>query len=867
MTYESVLKGQAEMKKFFKSTFSERKIMSTKTSFKRIAAVAAVALTLGGFSAVSAHAAPNDVLTISAGTPAAARVGVASATSITITSTAASAETVTAQIVSAPATSAKAVLTFAAGSGATAVTPTPAASTVTDQTASGGVASATLTAHAVVSPSTTFTSNFKVTLKADVAGTYQVLVAAAADGSNDGYAAGDKSTLITITTAGTPVSLTVTKLAGAVVGGNTTQGAVFAASLKDANGNATVLGLNEALKVSHTSSASSLSGPSFGPGSDSSGLYLITDIATGDITTAGTDVVTVTGDGVLPSTLTSNATASVVAAAAATTVAAGKADLTDATGYSNTTPASSGVNAIYDANGSAFAITVTYNNSAGTTDVVIPVGVTGSAGQTAFATSVTIAAGKTSGAFTASVLKTLSSTYPQVVVGVGSTASVTFNYAKPAAATIAIQGSTTVLSATGGANKFVAKVADQFGNAIQYVGVSVTVSGRNTISAQSLGVTDANGLVSYTVTDIGTTGTTDSVTFYDGTHTSTAATITYGTVTVGAVSISGGSTTADAASGSTAKTAINTGDNGPEGSAVAFTATVKDANGNLLAGVPVTFSVDKGLIKKTAAVDYSVVYTGSNGKATTYAFDWIAEKQTVTATAGVKSASDYLTWAATDSTSARVLSAVVNGNVITYSVKDRFGNSVNGVTVNLTRKGSGLFGNGSSTQDVVTGTDGTVDATFTGTGSAVGTLAATYAQAYAPAGQYDFTAGDTYTAPVAGTTSGTGASLAPAGVATVAVTTSATNAATDAAQAAQDAANEATDAANAATDAANNAMDSADAAQQAAMDAGDKADAALAAVTDLATKVSEIASQISSLSAVVAKIAAAVAKISAKVKA
>jgi hypothetical protein len=36
--------------------------MSTKTSIKRIAAVAAVALTLGGFSAVSAHAAANSVL-------------------------------------------------------------------------------------------------------------------------------------------------------------------------------------------------------------------------------------------------------------------------------------------------------------------------------------------------------------------------------------------------------------------------------------------------------------------------------------------------------------------------------------------------------------------------------------------------------------------------------------------------------------------------------------------------------------------------------------------------------------------------------------------------------------------------------------
>jgi hypothetical protein len=48
------------MEKFSKSTFSERKIMSTKTSIKRIAAVAAVALTLGGFSAVSAHAAAAD---------------------------------------------------------------------------------------------------------------------------------------------------------------------------------------------------------------------------------------------------------------------------------------------------------------------------------------------------------------------------------------------------------------------------------------------------------------------------------------------------------------------------------------------------------------------------------------------------------------------------------------------------------------------------------------------------------------------------------------------------------------------------------------------------------------------------------------
>ena len=81
MTYESVLVGQAEMEKFSKSTFSERKIMSTKTSIKRIAAVAAVALTLGGFSAVSANATvPSDFAlfpTVTAlSTPATATTGV-----------------------------------------------------------------------------------------------------------------------------------------------------------------------------------------------------------------------------------------------------------------------------------------------------------------------------------------------------------------------------------------------------------------------------------------------------------------------------------------------------------------------------------------------------------------------------------------------------------------------------------------------------------------------------------------------------------------------------------------------------------------------------------------------------------------------
>jgi hypothetical protein len=57
ITYEKAISDQADKGKFPESTFLERKIMSTKTSFKRIALVAASALAIAGFSAVPANAA------------------------------------------------------------------------------------------------------------------------------------------------------------------------------------------------------------------------------------------------------------------------------------------------------------------------------------------------------------------------------------------------------------------------------------------------------------------------------------------------------------------------------------------------------------------------------------------------------------------------------------------------------------------------------------------------------------------------------------------------------------------------------------------------------------------------------------------
>ena len=69
MTYESVLKGQATSRiSLFVTNFFERKSMSTKTTFKRLALVTAVALGLGGFSTVTANAAVTAVYPTLTGT-------------------------------------------------------------------------------------------------------------------------------------------------------------------------------------------------------------------------------------------------------------------------------------------------------------------------------------------------------------------------------------------------------------------------------------------------------------------------------------------------------------------------------------------------------------------------------------------------------------------------------------------------------------------------------------------------------------------------------------------------------------------------------------------------------------------------------
>ena len=230
--------------------------MSTKTTFKRIALVAVAALGFGVLTSVapaSAVGANDNITAITAGTSAPARVGISSGgTTITIThpdsSTPGYSETVTAQITSAPSLSSNAALTFSAATVNPLTTATYTASSTT-----AGIASA----RGVFAASST-TSNISLALNPDVAGSYTILVTANAlvlnNVSQQGFTAGRISTSYTITTAGAPTVITPASYGGSVTTSGR-YGQLMSFTLKDAAGNATVLGTNESIDITDNSDA------------------------------------------------------------------------------------------------------------------------------------------------------------------------------------------------------------------------------------------------------------------------------------------------------------------------------------------------------------------------------------------------------------------------------------------------------------------------------------------------------------------------------------------------------------------------------------------------------------------------------------
>jgi hypothetical protein len=888
--------------------------MSTKTTFKRVALVAVAALGFGMLSVMPSSAADgtvNEVTAVTIAAPATGRIGSALASAVGFTTAASTATdgvldtgdevTLRGIFVSKP-TGSIATIIFD-NSGLALVGPSAATAVFT--AAAGFLPSKLL----VDSTTADYTAGAHVAGRVgfvpDVAGDYVIKVwhDVDADGAIGSTEAVSAARTFTVGTA--PTAVTVTKF-GATTCEDAANGSIVKLTLPAGTG----LALGEAIRVSpstataditlingseagHTAGAASfvdVIGSQFVAGS---AWLNVTDTAAGTLTLSfagqGTGVAAITGSttvsyktcatGDLGTTVIQGATAG----AAFTSITDGiNGDSTTAT-----IPLAAKTITYYSkfTDGTAaeyYKATVTDSDNrvtgAGTNvsaDLVYDIAYVGAANAT---TATTI-----EGTFTV----TLSPTATGQGFNVTTANGTVLVSGVQTAAVVSSSGSVTVSPAgalalkTGGSLTYTVTAKDQFGRANPNAIVTMTTDGRNsnqTVIAKTA-TTDALGIATFTITDAPlatTTALLDTWTFIvrgaDNTIKSptTAPTINWSATgpVVGTVTILGGNntTTTGVAATSPSYKDIAAGATGATGALAPVTATVKDAAGNLLTGVPVTFTVSG----TTAAVTSTTqtVYTGAAGTAAANVYAWAVGSYTVTATAGGVAGTAVYAFRQAAAGEERAISATVSGNMVTAKVVDRFGNPVPLVLVYATKSGVGYFGNG--TLKTTGSTDNAGEVSFVIAGGAAEVTVATYdigtdvaplgsGQTCARAGAADCNvdaADDTaFTASVAGTATvaekGVGASFAAAGVSSAKVSVAADTSTSDAATAAADAAAEATDAANAATDAANAAAEAADAATAAAQDA---ADAVAALSTQVSEMVDALKKQITALTNLVIKI-------------
>jgi hypothetical protein len=756
----------------------------------------------------------------------------------------------------------------------------------------------------------------RLAFKPDVSGSYSILVSTPRTVSASSVAsaytasAADLSTTVALSTTSSATTVTLAAVTGAARSGAAPLGQIFKMTLTDSAGNATLLGSTEnitltsndtSVYIGDATSSSQLTATSLVVARDTTGwegntFYFRVDNSS---TTDESVTLTATGGGTLSSTVTASIGTSFTAATAtaqAATVGIDSLDTTMVASTSSTSPSCASLatgNKCYvvspaDSSHKLRATITTkaaYKSYWTITDTNGKI--TGRTGAK-YTVPVTHAAADTNAYVDTSVTATLlvtgtTATYQSFTAEYFQTANATVTVKAAAAAEddIVVTNPTRRVAA-GSTNSIVATLYDQYGTEMSNKTITVTVAGRNGATASSSLVTNADGEVSYSLTDTGTVGTTDTISFTFGSVTDTA-TLTYGTTTVTTLSVY----TAPHVTAGVADTNIIYSDKkdidasskaGASATTQAVSVLAKDANGVVMSGVPVTFTIAGtgcGLLSTKGTV-----YTGTDGLAQTSIYAWLEGKCTVTATAGGQTVTTDAYFVQTGAAEARTITGAVSGGLVTATVKDRFGNPIKGVYVYATRTGDGYFGNGSSATSGISDEAGKVEFYLNGNSSAttvkvqLGDSSAAsdeYGQSSADAGKYGTKSATqtAFTAYAAGTTTtaetGVGDTLSPAGINSATVTVAAAaNAAADAANAASDAAAEAIDAANAATDAANLAAEAADAATVAAEEARDAADAATAAVEELAT---QVATLMAALKAQITTLANTVAKIAKKVKA
>ena len=834
--------------------------MSTKTTFKRVALVAVASLGFGMLSVAPSFAGPADIAEVTAVTVAAPAVGrinapVTSAVGFTSASTVEAEDEVTLAgiFVSRPAGSTATIIFD--NSGLAVVGPS-------NETAVFTAAAGFLPSVLVVdtpSGATALTNGAHVAGRVgfipDVIGDYVIKVWHDQNGNGaiDPTEAVSADRTFTVGAAPTAVTATVTNATFCASG---TNGALVKLTLPTGTG----LALGEAIRVSPSTATADIYkingvDPTYTPASggyvDLVGSQFIGGVAWLNITDSASNTLTYAGQGTAVSAITG--TTSLTAKTCVTgdtgstvlqgaTAGAAFTSITDGINGTSTTatiPLATKTITYYSAYtagaavGDYFGATVTDSDgrvtgsaSQSITGLAYDIAYIGAANATTATTiegtfSVTLTPTATSQGFNATTANGTA-----LVSGVTTAASATSD------GSVTVSPSAALSIKTGGSITYNVTVKDKFARAIPNIQVAMATTGRNANQTviNPTAVTGSTGIATFTLTDApaaGTTSLTDSIVFTatgtDATQkASTAVTINWSATgpVVGTVTILGGNnaTTTGVADATATIKDIAAG-NGTQTGASAFVATVKDASGNLLAGVPVTFTVSG----TTAAVTSTTqtVYTSATGTASGSVYAWVAGDYTVTATAAGVAGTAVLTAAQQTNTEARAISATVSGTIITAKVVDRFGNNVPSVTVYATKTGVGYFGAGVTSTSAVTNTAGIAEFVIAGgsaevtvstldPNAAAGTKA--FGQTCAAANYIAcLTTSTALTAATVGTATtaevGIGASLSAAGVSSAKVSITADTAAVDAAKASTDAANAAAEAADAATAAAQDAAD------------------------------------------------------------
>jgi hypothetical protein len=915
---------QADSGKALGSTFIERKQMSTKTTLKRIALVVVSALGLGVLATMApANATLRQPTAISFDGTTGLRAGETKAITVSFSLPTGTVNgdtiAVVARVTSAPTTSFAIGRPAVSGAGVANSTAASGDTFHWSQPASGNGFHGTLTvdSHNIVGATSTdnwtaateytinstngdslTTGRLTLNIKPDAAGSYVILVGVASastlsydtqtelrDATTANLVANLVTASTTVTTGSTPDKVTLTQVTSGAPQ-DTDIGALWKATATTA-GAATNLSSSETFVLSSNSSTVTFA--------NHAGVDLTNNTLTSSMFSAGvayftvqstaeeTASITITGSGLLSSSVTGTGTVTFTTSDEGAASAFSIASTTTSLAVNSVATPTEGT--YYGRPGASsypFRVTGTAENVETVTVTDTYGKITGKAGAK-FDKTLTLGATATPYAsFTVTPLAAFVAGESFIVELLDSAAgvrkvTVTMTASTPTSMTVSNDIRRVAAAAS---TSFTATLKDQYGSVMANEVVNVSVSGRNATTSSAAYTTNSLGQVTHTVTDAGTASVNDTVTFTSSTGSkSDTGTIIYGTATAGAVELEGPNTD-DTLITYADKIDIAAGATGAQATTAPVEATVEDASGNPLNGMLVTFTVAGTNCAITSSTQSQ--YTGADGTATAQVYKWTNGSCDVTATSGgVTSAADTVHFAQKTATEARTLAGTVAGSVITATVKDRFGNPINGAYVHASRTGGGFFANGASSTSAATGEDGTVQFVYSTDTTTAGEVKLQLGSQSAADPEYGQSAAganlvtspslatNIFTATTVGTAilneTGVGASLAPAGVNSVTVTVAAATSATQAAaEAATDAAAEAIDAANAATDAANLAAEAADAATVAAEEARDAADAATAAVEELAT---QVATLMAALKAQITTLANTVAKIAKKVKA